>query len=133
MATSRVKTWVSGDNLTAADLNAEFNNLLSAAIDLNGAQLTFDQDGDTYLKTSTDDRLDFYFQSTDLIRIDGSVNAPVNGMDITLKATTVDPTLTARGADTNIGINVIGKGTGMLESDGGFVLGSHRQESFYGR
>ena len=31
-STSRVKTWVSGDTLTAADLNAEFNNLLNGGI-----------------------------------------------------------------------------------------------------
>ena len=31
-STSRVKSWVSGDTLTAADLNAEFNNLLTGGI-----------------------------------------------------------------------------------------------------
>lgn len=30
--TARVKTWVSGDTLTAADLNGEFNNLLTGGI-----------------------------------------------------------------------------------------------------
>lgn len=30
--TARVKTWISGDTLTAADLNAEFNNLLTGGI-----------------------------------------------------------------------------------------------------
>jgi hypothetical protein len=31
-STSRVKTWISGDTLTASDLNAEFNNLLTGGI-----------------------------------------------------------------------------------------------------
>lgn len=31
-STSRVKTWISGDTLTAADLNAEFDNLLTGGI-----------------------------------------------------------------------------------------------------
>ncbi len=30
--TSRVKSWVSGDTLTAADLNAEFNNVLNGGV-----------------------------------------------------------------------------------------------------
>lgn len=34
MALSRVKTWVAGDTLTAADLNAEFNNTLNNPISL---------------------------------------------------------------------------------------------------
>lgn len=34
MAISRVKTWSSGEVLTASDLNAEFNNILSNASDL---------------------------------------------------------------------------------------------------
>jgi len=134
MAITRVKTWVSGDNLTASDLNAEFNNLLNGALDLNGAQFTFDSDADTYLVTSTDDRLDFYFKSVDLIRLDGTAASPVNGMDLAAKATGVQPTITGRSAtDNNVSVNVVGQGTGTLEAEGAFVLGAHRQEMFYGR
>lgn len=34
MAISRVKTWSAGEVLTAADLNAEFNNILDNALSL---------------------------------------------------------------------------------------------------
>lgn len=34
MALARIKTWIAGDVLTAADLNAEFNNLLNNPISL---------------------------------------------------------------------------------------------------
>lgn len=34
MALSRIKTWIAGDTLTAADLNAEFNNILNNPISL---------------------------------------------------------------------------------------------------
>lgn len=34
MALSRVKTWISGEVLTASDLNNEFNNLLNNALSL---------------------------------------------------------------------------------------------------
>ena len=34
MAISRVKTWIVGDILTAADLNAEFNNVINNALSL---------------------------------------------------------------------------------------------------
>jgi len=32
MAGSRVKVWITGDTLTASDLNAEFQNLLDNAL-----------------------------------------------------------------------------------------------------
>ena len=34
MALSRVKTWSSGETLTASDLNAEFNNILNNPVSL---------------------------------------------------------------------------------------------------
>ncbi len=34
MAISRVKTWIAGEVLTASDLNAEFNNVLTNALSL---------------------------------------------------------------------------------------------------
>ena len=68
MALARVKTWISGEALTASDLNSEFNNLLNNPIDLwspagkaadmNGYELILDADADTSITADTDDQID---------------------------------------------------------------------------
>ena len=62
MALSRVKTWIAGEVLTAADLNAEFNNILTnpvslispltAALDFDGYTLTLDAAGVTQVQST---------------------------------------------------------------------------------
>lgn len=128
MAIARIKTWIA-EVLTYAELNAEFDNILNngggslgsprtAAFDLDANQLILDADSDTYLIASTDDIVDFYGQSTRLVRFDLSVASPVNGLTFAATATGNPPTVTAYGADTNISINVIPKGTGTLQVNG---------------
>ena len=63
MALSRVKTWASGEVLTASDLNGEFNNILNngtslvspftAAVDFDGNTITLDAAGNTTVVSST--------------------------------------------------------------------------------
>jgi hypothetical protein len=75
MALSRVKTWIAGEILSAADLNAEFNNILSNAaslfspltgtLDLDGNELILDSDGDTSITASVDDQIDFRLGGAD--------------------------------------------------------------------
>lgn len=112
MALSRIKTWVSGEVLTASDLNAEFNNPLNnalslispltGALDLDGNELILDGDADTSITASTDDRIDFRFNGVDLFRMDGTVTSPVNGLDFIARATGSPPILRATG-ESNIG------------------------------
>ena len=62
MSLSRVKTWVAGEVLTASDLNAEFNNILTnpvslispltAALDFDGYTLTLDAAGVTQVQST---------------------------------------------------------------------------------
>lgn len=78
MALSRVKTWDAGEVLTAADLNAEFSNILdnpislispfTGDIDLNGNSLILDADADTLIVADSDDRIDFSIGGTRQIR-----------------------------------------------------------------
>ena len=52
MALSRIKTWIAGDILTAADLNAEFNNILNNPVTLvspTTAAINFDNKAHTNL------------------------------------------------------------------------------------
>ena len=75
MSLARVKTWSSGEVLTASDLNSEFDNLLSNALslispitgtlDLNGNEFVLDVDADTSITSDTDDRIDFRIGGTD--------------------------------------------------------------------
>lgn len=79
MAISRVKTWSVGENLAAADLNGEFDNIVdnatamvspvTASFDLNGNTLIIDADGDTSIAASTDDRIDITMAGVGVGRI----------------------------------------------------------------
>ena len=85
MALARVTTWSSGEVLTAAALNAEFDNVLSNALslvspitgtlDLNGFELILDADADTSITADTDDQIDFRMAAADQIVWSTSVMA----------------------------------------------------------
>ena len=76
MSLARVKTWSSGEVLTASDLNSEFNNLLNnardlispltASLDLNGVELILDGDADTSITADTDDQIDYRINGSDV-------------------------------------------------------------------
>lgn len=75
MAVTRVKEWSAGEVLTAADLNAEFDNVLdngeslawpaTGSKDFNGQELILDADQDTSITADTDDRVDFRIAGSD--------------------------------------------------------------------
>ena len=77
MSVSRLKTWVSGETLTASDQNAEFDNLINnqqslgtprtAAWDMDGFELILDADADTSITVDSDDRIDIKIGGTDSI------------------------------------------------------------------
>lgn len=132
MALARVKTWSAGEVLTASDLNAEFNNLLNNArdlispltssLDMNGFELIMDGDADSSLTSDTDDRLDVRLGGVDLFRFDGTTASCTNGYDFVGSATTSDPQIKLVGGDTNVGLNIVPKGSGQLKV-GGAVIG----------
>lgn len=134
MAVSRVKTWISGEVLTASDLNSEVNNILNngedlgwpatKAKDFNGESLLLDVDADTHFTADTDDRLDLALSGTDLFRWDGTVATPVNGLDFIASAAGSAVKVQAVGASDNISINIIPKGTGRVQEDGTNLLSS---------
>ena len=78
MALARIKTWIS-EILTAADLNAEFNNILNNAIslispltgalDCDGKEVILDADADTSITADTDDQIDFKLNGVDYYRM----------------------------------------------------------------
>lgn len=170
MAKSRIKTWATSEILTAADLNAEFDNfltnpmdlispatatldmngqtlildadadtniaassddqiditlggvliytILAASWDFNGKQLILDADGDSSLTVDTDDVAHLELQGMDAFIFDGNVASPVNGLTFTSSATGVAVGIDAHGTDTNIGITITPKGSGVILAGG---------------
>ncbi len=134
MAVSPAKTWVAGEVLTASDLNAEVLNILNngqtlgfprtASADFAGNRLILDSDADSSITVDTDDRLDVELSGQDLFRFDGTVATPVNGLDFVAGATGTPgiSAINAVGTDTNININLVAKGTGLVTSSGTELL-----------
>ena len=128
MAVSRSKTWISGEVLSASDLNSEFSNILdngqsvgfprTGSSDFDGNELILDADGDTSITADTDDRIDFQLSGTDLFRMLGTVATPVNGFDWVASAAGSVVQMQAIGSDTNISINLVPKGTGVVQVAG---------------
>jgi len=150
MSISRIISWNEGDTLTAVDLNAEFNNIITAGInlvsplsagqsmDLNGLSLTLDDDGDSTIAMATDDLLKLVVGGVLLWQWDGTTASSINGLTFGSGATTVAPTITARstsGGETNIDINLVPLGTGQVQQ-GGVDLTNvgtlHHSIQFYG-
>lgn len=113
MATAtRNTTWVSGQTLTAAALNDEFNNLLtalaltnsdvSAAAAIVSTKISFSTLKDGSGNTAID------------INATGSA---VNYIGITNAAADGSPLIAAEGSDTNINLRLDGKGSGYVLSN----------------
>lgn len=124
MAITPFKTWISGEVLTASDLNSSFSHItsnatslispLTAALDLNGLELILDVDADTSITADTDDKIDFKIQGSDLFILDGTTASAINGLTVTMAATGSGPQIGAHGSDTNIAVTLKGKGTGAV-------------------
>jgi hypothetical protein len=136
MAGSRIKVWNLGERLTAADLNAEFNNTLNLGIALispatadlamGGFRLTGVSagsvsnpavqptgDANTGMYFSGADAVDFATGSVRAFSI-GTASSGVNYLQVAPSATGGNVALTALGSDTNPGIDIISKGTGQI-------------------
>ena len=123
MAVSPYKTWVSGEILSAADLNASFAQItsnglqvvspLTGTLDVDGKTLILDADADSNMAASTDDVLNLTLQSFLAFIFDGNVASPVNGITFESTATGVGPLISAHG-ETNVTLRLKGKGTGAV-------------------
>lgn len=123
MALSRVKSWSSGEVLTASDLNSEFNNILNNArslispltgsLDMDGYEFILDGDADSSLTADTDDKLDLRLGAFDSFIFDGTTASSVNGITFTTAATGNGATIASHG-ETNVPITLRGKGTGRV-------------------
>ena len=156
MAVSRLKTWVAGEILTAADLNAEFNNILNNAqdlasprtknLDMDGFSLILDADADTSITADTDDRIDFNCGGTDVLQLsttgvalpaddpilDSNNNelvewtataSAVNNVCVTNNSTGNPPIIESCGLDTNVPLSLRGKGNGSIQLGGASSTG----------
>ena len=79
MAVTPFKTFISGEILTASDLNLSFTRITdngedvpfpsTKAIDFNGQSLILDADQDTHITADTDDQIDFAISGSDRYRM----------------------------------------------------------------
>jgi len=132
MAVSVFKTFVAGEILTASDLNSSFLKVFdngealgwpaTTGKDFAGNTLTLDAGDGTTLKASTDNLIDIGLAGTLLWQFDGTVASPVNGIKFTAAAAASEPALTAFGSDTDISINLVPKGAGLVTSAGTEIL-----------
>lgn len=123
MALSPYKTWVAGEILSAADLNASFAQItsnglqvvspLTGTLDVDGKTIILDADADSNMAASTDDVLNLTLQSFLAFIFDGNVASPVNGITFESTATGVGPLISAHG-ETNVDLRLKGKGTGAV-------------------
>ncbi len=94
----------------------------SGTVDVDGAPLTLDADGDSTLRETSDDVVALRLQGMDAIIFDGDAASPVNGITLRSSATTVDPQVAAHGTDSNINVRLAPKGTGVAASAGGWAV-----------
>jgi len=128
MSISRVKTFVDGEVLFAADLEAEFDNWTTnqetigwpatTSRAMAGNSLKLDADDTTLIKASVDDIVQIVSNGTITFQVDGTVASAVNGIGLIAGATTVDPIISSIGAGSDIGINMVPKGDGTFGVDG---------------
>lgn len=100
MPLSRVKTWVAGEVLAAADLNNEFNNILNngqllvqpwvGSFDLDGNTLILDQDADTTIDAATDDTIDIMIAGSDDVRLTSNTVTLLSGTNLDVANGTID-------------------------------------------
>lgn len=88
--------------------------VITGALDHNGNEIILDVDGDTSITADTDDQIDFKLGGTDIHTMK-TVASAVNGIDLIGSATGNAVDISAAGTDTNIGIEINPKGTGVLD------------------
>ncbi len=136
MALSSIKTWAEGEVLTAASLNAEFSNIynddgasfgnpITHDLDMNAQTIILDGNGDTTISAPLDDIYQVTIEGTQAWRVDGSVADPVNSIHLIVEATGIPPRFTTIG-DTNVDLNIVPKGTGVVAYEGVLIF-SHSE------
>lgn len=126
MAITAYKTFVSGEILTASDMNslqavyagANGQNVSfprTGSSDFDGYELILDSDGDTSITADTDDQIDVRLSGTDLFVFDGTASIPVNGLTFVASAAGSDVDIQATGSDTDISLLLTPKGSGSIK------------------
>ena len=131
MAVGRVKVWDTGELLTASDMNAEFQNLIdqqqalgwpaTVVKQMRSQQLQLDGDDDSALYSPSDDVAALKLNGVDLFSFLANFANPVNGVNFKSSAVGVSPSIELHGADANIGLDIMTKGTGIVTLNGSFV------------
>lgn len=134
MAGTRVPyIFIEGTTALASEVVANFDHITStndqlmgtprtAAWNMAGYELILDADGDTSITADTDDRIDIRIGAVDLFRFDGTAADCDSGIDFVasdLSGGNGVPSLTIVSTETDCDLNMIPKGAGDLQVNGG--------------
>ena len=128
MAITVFKTFIAGEVLTAADLNASLTQFTSndqsignprtTTFDMDGFELILDADADSSFTVDIDDRLDLKLQGQDLFKFDGTVASAMNGVTFVASAAGSPAQITTHGTDAAIDLLIDPKSTGKIDING---------------
>jgi hypothetical protein len=91
-------------------------------VDIDGAPLVLDADGDTSLRETSDDVVALRLQGFDAFIFDGDQMTQTRGLRFRAQNNTNDPSIAAESADTDVNIRLIPKGAGVVASAGGWAV-----------
>lgn len=121
MPLARYKTFVDNTPLSAADLNGIQDQVITnqdsigtprtSPYDMDGQRLILSADGATSLISSTPNKVDVRLSGVDLVDLDATALASVNGISIIASPTGQKPAVAAKGLDADVGLSLRAKGT----------------------
>jgi hypothetical protein len=94
----------------------------STSVDIDGAPLILDADGDSNIRETADDIVAIRLQAFDAFQFDGDVASPVNGLRFHSRPTNNAPIIEAHGSDSIIDLLLSPKSTGVALSTGGWAV-----------
>jgi len=145
MAVTAAKTWIAGEVLSASDLNSGFLQVFNngedlgwpatKAKDLNKQDLELDDDRNTTIDGFTNDVITFTLGGVETFKMDGSAGTLFNGLNFIAKGTGVDPSITviSPGSDTNVGLDIVTMGTGVVDITTGLTIDDDEVVSILGQ
>ncbi len=105
------------------DISIHLDPKGAGVVDLDGATLTIDADADTTLRATADDLVALRMQGADVFIFDGDEASAVDGLSFVARAAGGDVQIRAQGTSTDINVELLPKGAGILKLTGAMTMG----------
>jgi hypothetical protein len=102
-------------DLTLAAKGTGNINFTTDLVDLNGAWLVLDADGDSSLREVSDDVIYLKLQNQDVFIFDGDAASAVNGLTFRSAAAGSDVQIEGQGASADVNVAIVPKGAGVVK------------------